>query len=74
MQLEKWRDLLEQRALWEAEGTVSDAVYVVELDLLDLLAAEQDEVVLEDQKRFVGDDNEALLLVVPVINPEAATQ
>lgn len=63
-------DLLEQRVLWETEGAVRDSVHVVQLDLLDLLTAEQDEVVLEDQKIVVCDDNEALLFVVPVINPE----
>lgn len=59
---------LEQRVLWETEGTLRDSVYEVQRDLLDLLTAEQDEVVLEDQKIVVCDDDEALLFVVPVID------
>lgn len=65
-----WLHLLEQGTLWETEGALRDAVHVVQLDPLDLLTAQQDEVVLEDQESVVRDDDEALLFIVPVIDPE----
>lgn len=62
-----------QRALWEAEGSVGDAVHKVQRDPLELLTVEQDKVVFEDQQGAVGDENEALPLIVPVIHPEENT-
>lgn len=62
--------LLEQGALWEAECAVGDAVHKVQWDPLDLITVEHDKVVLEDHKRVVGDENNTLLFIIPVIHPE----
>lgn len=52
---------------------MGDAVHKVQRDPLELLTVEQDKVVFEDQQGAVGDENEALLLIVPVIHPEENT-
>lgn len=62
--------LLKYRVGREGEASVADAIHHVERDLLDLLALEHHKVVLADQQEDVGDDNQALLFVVPVIHPE----
>jgi len=60
--------------LWEAELAVGHAVYDVQRDPLDLVTVEHDEVVLEDQEGVVRDEDEALLLIVPVIHPETTRE
>lgn len=59
--------------LREGERAVGDAVHEVQRDSVELLAVEHDKVVLEDQEREVGDENQPLPLVVPVIHPEKQT-
>lgn len=61
---------LEQRPLREDEASVGDAVHKVEGDPDEALAVKQDKVVLEDQQRAVGDQDQALQVVVPVVHPE----
>lgn len=61
---------LEQRRLRESEASIGDAVHKVEGDPDEALAVEQDKVVLEDQQRAVGDQDQALQVVVPVVHPE----
>lgn len=61
---------LEQRWLREAEASAGDAVHKVEGDPDEALAVEEDKVVLEDQQRAVGDQDQALPVVVPVVHPE----
>lgn len=63
-------DSLEQRGLGEAEASVGDAVHKVEGDPDEALTVEEDKVVLEDQQRAVGDQDQALQVVVPVVHPE----
>lgn len=70
----KWADLLQQGALWEAEGAVGDAVHKVKWDPLHLVTVEHHEVVLEDQEREFCDENNALLFIVPVIHSETTKQ
>lgn len=70
----KWADLLQQGALWEAEGAVGDAVHKVKGDPLHLVTVEHHEVVLEDQERQFCDENDALLFIVPVIHSETTKQ
>lgn len=67
------QDSLQQRALGEGEGAVADPVHVVEGNPLDLLAVKHEEVVLADQQRAFCDEDEPLLLVVPVVDPGTDT-
>lgn len=60
---------LQQRRLREAEAPVGDAVHEVEGDPGEAITVEEDEVVLEDQQRAVGDQDQALQVVVPVVHP-----
>lgn len=55
--------------LGEAEGTMGDAVHVVQRDPLDLVTVEHDKVVLDDQQGVFCDEDNSLLFVIPVVNP-----
>lgn len=55
--------------LREGEGAVGDTVHKVQGDPVELLTVEHDKVVFEDQERRVCDENNSLLLIVPVIHP-----
>lgn len=61
---------LQQRRLRKVEASVGDAVHKVQGHPDEALTVEQDKVVLEDQQRAVGDQDKALEVVVPVVNPE----
>lgn len=61
-------NLLVQRLRWELKLSCRDGIHCAEGYPRHVLALQADEVVFADQEGPIRDKNEALLLVVPVIN------
>lgn len=61
-------NLLVQRFGWELKLSYRDGVDGVERNPGDVLALQAHKVVFADQKGPVGDEHEALLLIVPVVD------
>lgn len=53
---------------WKAEGTMADAVDIVEWNLLNLLTVKHDKVIFEDEEGVLCDEHQSLFLIVPMIN------
>lgn len=66
--------LLVQRFGWELELPHGDGVHGAEGNPGHMLALQADEVVLADQQGPVCDEDKALLLVVPVVDPGERTR
>lgn len=56
--------------LWKVKGSVCDPVHKVERDPLDMVTAEHDKVIFEDQECVVCYQNKTLFFVIPMIHPE----
>lgn len=54
---------------WKAEGTMGDAVDIVEWNLLNLLTVKHDKVIFEEEEGVLCDEHQTLFLIVPMINP-----
>ncbi len=55
---------------WKAEGTMADAVDIVEWNLLNLLTVKHDKVIFEEEEGVLCDEHQTLFLIVPMINPK----
>lgn len=60
---------LVQRHPWEDKLAQTDATDDTQRNLLHLHTAKHDEVIFADQQCFVGEQQDLLLLIVPVIDP-----
>lgn len=54
---------------WKAEGTMADAVDIVEWNLLNLLTVKHDKVIFEEEEGVLCDKHHTLFFIVPMINP-----
>lgn len=67
-------NLLVQRFRWELKLSYRDGIDGVEGNPGDVLALQAHKVVFADQKGPIGDEHEALLLVVPVVDSGKETE